>query len=149
MSNSNEPYLLDTNILVYAADSSSPFHHVAINLRDMGIKGDITICICPQILNEFFAIITNPKRVTNPCSQEEALAELEKYLNSDSILKIYPGSKIINKTIDLLKMYKVTRQEIFDLQLVATMLLNNIRRIYTYNVDDFVKFEEIEVLEPS
>jgi hypothetical protein len=41
-----------------------------------------------------------------------------------------------------------TKQEIFDLQLVATMLSNNVSRLYTYNKDDFIKFKEIEVLTP-
>ncbi len=141
--------LLDTNILVYAADKSSPFHKAAVNLRNRGMNGEIPLCISPQVLNEFFAIITAPKRVANPRSQEDARREMEKYLNSQSILKIYPGGEVIRKIIELLKRYKVTRQEIFDLQLVATMLLNNVSRIYTYNSDDFDKYEELEVLEPS
>lgn len=147
--NTSDTVLLDTNVLVYAADKSSPFHQAAANLRDIGMDGEIPLCICPQVLNEFFAIITAPKRVANPRSQDEARIEMEKYLNAESILKIYPGGEIIDKMIDLLKTYKVARQEIFDLQLVATMLLNNISRIYTFNTDDFYKFKEIEVLEPS
>ena len=58
------------------------------------------------------------------------------------------GSKILEGILDLLKKYKVTKQEIFDLQLVATMLSNNVTRLYTYNKDDFIKFKEIEVLSP-
>jgi len=61
--------LLDTNVLVYAADTTSPFHPAAKGLR-----------------------------------------------------------------------YKVRKQEIFDLQLVATMLSNNISRIYTYDQEHFSKF---------
>jgi len=37
---------------------------------------------------------------------------------------------------------------IFDLQLVATMLANGIRRIYTYNRGDFERSTEIDVLTP-
>ena len=48
----------------------------------------------------------------------------------------------------LLKKYEVTRQEVFDLNLVATMLSNNLKRIYTYNRDHFIKFTEVEVLTP-
>lgn len=35
----------------------------------------------------------------------------------------------------------------FDLQIAATMLGNDVHRIYTFNTSDF-PFEEIEVLEP-
>jgi predicted nucleic acid-binding protein len=145
----SEPALVDTNVLVYAADSSSPFHSAAKFLRDKGIIGETSLCVCPQVLNEFFALVTDPKRVGNPRSKEEALLEVEKYYRSSHIHKIFPGPKIISKTLDLLKRYDVTRQGIFDLHLVATMLINKINRLYTYNVDHFSRFEEIEVLSPK
>lgn len=145
----SEISLLDTNILVYAADETSAFYQTAKTLRDKGLKGEITLCICPQVLNEFFAIVTDPKRVANPRTQREAVAEVEKYLTSKNMLKIYPGPEIIGKTLDLLKNYEITKQEIFDLQLVATMLLNNVTRLYTYNPGDFSKFKEIKVLSPE
>ncbi len=83
--------LLDTNILVYAADETSPFHQDAKVLREKGINGEVSLCICPQVLSEYFAIITDPKRVNEPRTQKEAVFELEKYFSSKNILKIYPG----------------------------------------------------------
>lgn len=50
--------------------------------------------------------------------------------------------------MNLVKKYEVTKQDIFNLQLVATMLSNNVTRLFTYNQDDFMKFSEIEVLTP-
>lgn len=140
--------LLDTNILVYAADDTSPFHQAAVELREKGLKGETLLCICPQVLNEFFAIVTDSKRVSSPRTQKEALLEMEKYFYSKNILKIYPGPDIIERTLDLLKKYEITKQEIFDLQLVATMLSNNVIRLYTYNREDFSIYTEIEVLSP-
>lgn len=140
--------LLDTNILVYAADTSSLFHEDSLLLREKGLKGELSFCICPQTLTEFFAIVTDSKRVSKPRTQKEALEEIEKYLSSKTILKIYPGPEVIETMINLLKKYKVTKQKIFDLQLVATMLSNNVTQIYTYNKGDFSKFEEITVLSP-
>jgi len=140
--------LLDTNVLVYAADETSPFHQAAVSLREKGLKREVLLCICPQVLCEFLAIITDPRRVNSPRTQKEALVEIEKYFHSENILKIYPGPELIERMLSLLKQYKIARQDIFDLQLVATMLSNNIARIYTYNQADFVKFKEIEVLTP-
>ena len=57
--------LLDTNILVYAADKSSLFYEASLLLREKGLKGELSFCICPQTLIEFFAIITDSKRVTH------------------------------------------------------------------------------------
>ncbi len=140
--------LLDTNILVYAADETSPFHQDAKVLREKGINGEVSLCICPQVLSEYFAIITDPKRVNETRTQKEAVFEMEKYYSSKNILKIYPGSGVMEKTLDLLKRYNITKQTIFDLQLVATMLSNNVTNIYTLNQADFSKFIEIEVLTP-
>ena len=144
----SEISLLDTNVLVYASDETSPFHQASKNLRERGLKGEVLLCVSPQILAEFFAIITDPKRVNNPRSRQEALAEIEKYYHSKSILKIYSGPEIIERMLDLLKKYEIKRQEVFDLQLAATMLSNNVTQIYTYNQADFSKFKEIEVLTP-
>jgi predicted nucleic acid-binding protein len=144
----SEISLLDTNILVYAADRSSPNHEAALLIRDKGLKGEVPVCVCPQVLNELFAIITDPKRVNNPRTHKEALMEIEKYLLASNILKIYAGPGIIEKTTALLKHHKVTKQDIFDLQLVATMLLNNVTSLYTYNQEDFSKFKEIKILTP-
>lgn len=141
-------FLLDTNILVYAADQSSPFYKDSLLLRERGLKGELSLCICPQTLTEFFAIITDSKRVSKPRTQKEALGEVKKYLSSKNILMIYPGPEIIEIMIDLLKRHKITKQKIFDLQLVATMLSNGVNQIYTYNKKDFLKFKEIKVFNP-
>jgi hypothetical protein len=42
-------------------------------------------------LNEFFAIVTDPRRVGNPRTQKEALVEVEKYFRSQNIATIHPG----------------------------------------------------------
>jgi predicted nucleic acid-binding protein len=55
--------LLDSNVLVYAHQSVSIHHESARILRDKGMKKEISLCICPQVLMEFFAVITNPRRV--------------------------------------------------------------------------------------
>ena len=64
------------------------------------------------------------------------------------MLKIHSWEDTIDVTIDLLKKYGAKGAEIYDLQLVATMLSNNVARLYTYNLNDFAKFKEVEALTP-
>ena len=139
--------LVDTNVLVYASDKSSSFYKVASNIRNKGLNGEINICICPQILSEFFTVITSPNRVENPKSQKQARTELEKYLKAENIEKIYPGINFMDYLMDILRRYKISKQEIFDAQLIATMLLNGISKIYTFNKKHFSKFKEIKVID--
>ncbi len=43
----------------------------------------------------------------------------------------------------------VVGPDLYDLQLIATMLGNGVRRIYTYNAQDFTPFVELEVIIPG
>ena len=140
--------LLDSNVLIYADQELSPFHIQAKDLRDRGARGEIPVCVCPQVLLEFFAVVTNPKRVTHPLPPEEAMEEVRKYLQARNILKIYPGEDIVEKIAELSRRHSVSGPRIFDLKLVATMLSNGVRRLYTYNEEHFKDFEEIEVVVP-
>jgi uncharacterized protein len=145
----SELAMLDTNILVYASDETSAFHALAKQLRDRGVQGDVPLAVSPQILFEFFAVITSPRRVTQPRSPQEAREEMEKYLQTPTIRKISPGEDIITRVIALLQQYpQITRQDIFDCVLVATMQTHGIRHIYTYNRQHFTPFSDIEVLTP-
>jgi toxin-antitoxin system PIN domain toxin len=149
MSTSDNRALVDTNVLVYAADTSSSFHEPSQQLRDRGFRGEVPLVVTPQVLMEFFAVITSPRRVTAPRSPEEARTEVEKYIHADRLQKIYPDQATLEHTIELLQQHpQVTRQEIFDLFLVATMMANGIIRIYTYNHQHFTRFAGIEVLTP-
>lgn len=47
---------------------------------------------------------------------------------------------------DLLSRYPISRQDIFDLQLTATMLSNGVTRLFTFNQKDFSMYQEIQVL---
>jgi predicted nucleic acid-binding protein len=64
-------------------------------------------------------------------------------------MKIYPKSTVIEKTIELCQKHNTKSQEIFDVHIVATMLSNDITKIYTYDTSHFSRFEEIEVLTPQ
>jgi predicted nucleic acid-binding protein len=151
MSTLNDRALVDTNVnvLVYAADTSSSFHEPSRQLRDQGFRGEVPLVVTLQVLMEFFAVITSARRVTTPCSPEEARAEVEKYIRANRLQKIYPDQATLEQTLDLMRQHpEVTRQEIFDLFLVATMLANGVTRIYTYNQQHFTRFAGIEVLTP-
>jgi predicted nucleic acid-binding protein len=57
-------------------------------------------------------------------------------------------ARTVERWLDLLRHYPVIGGDVFDLQIVATMLANGVQRIYTFNTDDFEKFRELEVLTP-
>jgi predicted nucleic acid-binding protein len=50
--------------------------------------------------------------------------------------------------MELLQRHPVTGGSVFDLQIVATMHVNSVLRIYTFNTADFEVFSDIAVVTP-
>ncbi len=139
-------YLLDSNILVYAADRESPYHAQVKSFRDKAVQGAISACVSPTVLTEFYAIVTDPKRVRTPLPPQNALQEVEMYRRALKV--IYPSSVAMEKLKDLLSKYRTKGQDVFDLFIVATMLEHGVEAIYTINRKDFSRFDEIRVEGP-
>jgi predicted nucleic acid-binding protein len=55
---------------------------------------------------------------------------------------------VVIRWAELAEKHGVTGADVFNLQLVATMLENGVRRIYTFHRDDFERFGELEVVTP-
>ena len=83
--------LVDTNVLIESLFDGAPHHAAAAALLERAQTGDVELCVLPQVLAEFYAVVV---------------------------------------------------------VLAASMLGNGVRRIYTFNRSDFVRFSEVEVLEP-
>jgi len=140
--------LLDTNMLVYADQEEDEHHQAARALRDRGLRGEVALCVSPQVLYEYLAVVTSSRRVTQPRSPAAAMAEVEKYIRSRNIRKIFPGPGIHNRVRDLFRVHPISGPRIFDLYLIATMLDNGVTKIYTFNDRHFTPFSEIQVLTP-
>jgi hypothetical protein len=64
------------------------------------------------------------------------------------IPKLYPRESTLRLTLELAKRYQVRGLDIFDTRIVATMLENRVKTIYTVNEADFRRFEGIEIANP-
>jgi predicted nucleic acid-binding protein len=141
--------MLDTNILVDALYEDLPEYPAASHLLELADDAEAAFCVAPQVLAEFYAIITDPRRVSDAYTAEEARQEVEKIRNKRGIHILPVPVDVVDRWLELLRTHPVTRARIFDIQLVATMLGNEVRRIYTFNLRDFTPFLELEVLAPT
>jgi predicted nucleic acid-binding protein len=139
--------LLDTNILVHAAGAQSLRHAKSKELRDQAVTGEFEACIAAQVLTEFYAVVTDPRRFQPPLTPSQAQRELRAYLSS-SLKLIVPKETTVTRMLNLLGSRSVRSGKIFDVFLVATMLENGVRRIYTENIDDFKAIDGIEAVNP-
>lgn len=143
-------YALDTNILVYAHNASSPFHVSAkafvesvMNNRDE--FGQLSICIPAQVLLEFVNVITW-QRLDTPLPLPIALQVVQDYLDA-GVMILYQTPNHLTATLDLLRGVK-SRKKIFDVSLIATLKEHGISGLYTVNVKDFEEFVFLDVNNP-
>ncbi len=140
-------YLLDTNVLVYAGDRVSPFHDACRGFRDRAVRGEIFAVLTATVLNEFYAIVTDDRRVRCALSPEEALREIQGYRQTFRL--IHPTDVALEHLGTLIERHVIRKQDVFDAFLVATMLEHGVEAIYTANLKDFERFEEIHVEGPQ
>jgi predicted nucleic acid-binding protein len=141
-----EPGIVDANVLVYAMAADAPQHAASRALLNGARNLSTTLYVTSQILCEFYSIVTNARRVSQPRTPEDALSAISGLLVFLHVLPIPAGA--VEGWMDLLRRYPVTGGDVFDLQIVATMQANGIQRIYTFNTDDFKVFPELSVLIP-
>lgn len=138
-----DPGVVDTNVLVYALDADAPQHAAARALLEAGRDPANTLYVTPQILGEFYATVTNPRRVPKPRSAAEASAAIADLLTYVHVLPL--PANTVGLWLDLLRRHPVTGGDVFDLQIAATMQANGMQRIYTFNTADFAVFGELAV----
>jgi uncharacterized protein len=140
---------LDTNVLVYALFADAEHHRPARRLLDQAERDDADFCLTPQILTEFYAVVTNPRRVTQAKSPGEALDVIDAILSLPSITLLSVPIDIVTQWTRLLRQHPVTGADVFDVLLAATLRSHGITRIYTFNRADFERFDGLDVLTPT
>jgi len=140
--------LLDTNILVHAYNQASPHQKVASSIMERAMAGEIQACIAQQVLFEFFAVITNAKRVELPLPPDKAAKLCLDLWECDEIMKIAASELVPREVFNLIKSKRLSGSSIFDCILAVSAKVNKIDVIYTENVRDFNKYGFIKVQNP-
>lgn len=134
--------LIDSNVIIYAINKSSPKHKPAQKYLEE--KKD-RLAVAHQNIFESLRILTHPK-FTSPMSSANALRAVEAI--TDNLNLIYPNYDTYFVARSLIKKYGITSNRIFDTYLTATALSNGINVIVTDNEADFISLKEIKVHNP-
>ncbi|MBN2440289.1 MAG: type II toxin-antitoxin system VapC family toxin [Spirochaetales bacterium] len=135
---------LDTNVLVYLADENSPFFKKTNDLYE-SLSRKYEFWICRQVLREYAVIVSRPDFTTIQLSSKQIVEDLNSWENN-----LYVADETIevtNKLKDLIELYGIRGKRIHDTNIVATMIENRIKFLFTYNINDFKHFKEIEIIE--
>lgn len=135
--------LIDTNILVYAYDTSEGIKHLSSRelLKSVWKEGGGIVCL--QNLMEFFVVIT--KKVENPISIRDAKTIIEDMLRSKNWKIIDRDADTLLKAIDITFGYRI---HLWDALIAACMKENDVLEIVTENKNDFERIPEIKVTIP-
>jgi toxin-antitoxin system PIN domain toxin len=145
---STDRVAVDANILVYAVYRDTPQHAASRAWLERAVRGEVKICLTSQVLAEFFAIVTNPKRVSDPRTPDDAVTAIEAALAlpGTTLLPVLP--QVTSRWLEMLRHHPVRGGAVFDLQLIATLAANGVDRICTFNRADFERFPGLEIVTP-
>ncbi len=140
--------LADSNILSRLSQPQNPHYAIArravITIRRQGEE----ICLVPQNIIEFWAVATRP--ITSNglgLTIAETQYEVRKFKRLFTIHSDEP--EIFAEWENLVLKYNVSGKNVHDTRLVAAMLTHNITHLLTFNVKDFKRFSEINVIDPQ
>ncbi|HTU89509.1 MAG TPA: PIN domain-containing protein [Gemmataceae bacterium] len=140
--------LLDTNILVRAAQTGHPMHRISLDaMAELRRQGE-TLCVAPQNVYEFWVVCTRPAAQNGlGLSPAEAQAELSRLKSLFTLLDDTPA--IFPQWEQLVMQHQVRGKNAHDARLVAAMMVHGLSRILTFNVGDFQRYQTLTVLEPQ
>jgi hypothetical protein len=141
-------FVVDTNVLVYAADQAAPEHARCRQQVATWQRQALPWYVTWSIVYEFLRVSTHPRVFRRPWTAAEAWRFTESLLAS-------PGLGVLVETPRHAEIAAVTLAEIVglrgnllhDTRTAVLMREHGIRRIYTRD-QDFHRFPFLEVLDP-
>ena len=121
---------VDTNVLVYAAARSAPFHNRA---RDALVRlgADEPLAVSRQILREYIAVMTRSQTWGKPLTLAEATADAALFVRRFTVIEDGPAAW--DHLMELGRRYAFGGRQVHDANVVATMLAHGKRRLLTFN----------------
>jgi predicted nucleic acid-binding protein len=138
--------LADTNILLRRTQPDHPSHTLAVESVARLLAAAEPVYFALQNMSEFWNVATRPA-ANNGLGFSVALAlrELEEI---ERFLTVLPDSPAVyGEWKRLVVQHGVLGSKVHDAKLVATMNVHGIRRILTFNTEDFRRYD-IEAVHP-
>ena len=140
-------HTVDTNILVYATHTASPFHDKARALLEHLVAGpSLAYILWPAILG-YLRIVTHPSILGSPLSSDEAISNIEALIAPSHV-------RVAGESNDFWASFRTVAADVKprgnlvpDAHLVALMREYGVSTIWSHD-RDFRKFRGITVKDP-
>jgi len=137
----------DTNILVYALNSSAPEHSRASRFIAKHLVNREFV-LSEFVLFELYVLLRNPKVFMRPLIAHEAVEQIIE-LKSNPYWTIVKGTNDVSDFVwTVAALDAFPRRAIFDARLAFSLWQEGVTLFATRNVSDFTRFEVFEVFDP-
>jgi predicted nucleic acid-binding protein len=122
-----------------------PFHEDARQrLRDLDAAGH-ALWISRQVLREYAVVVSRKMNDKNVFDAEALTADLDRF--EPEFFMADEDRRVTSALKSLIKSHSVKGKPVHDANIVATMLVNGLKKVLTQNGKDFVRYAPlIEVL---
>jgi len=103
-------------------------------------SGNALFAICPQVLQEFVDVATDPRRFKMPLTMDQALERSRFWWESAEVVQCHPGGRAWEQASTWMEKFRLGRKRILDTYLAATYHERGIERLATANTMDFAVF---------
>jgi uncharacterized protein len=138
---------IDTNILVYAHRSDSPFHEAATNCVREAAEGRAPWALPWPCVHEFLSVVTHPRIYDPPSTIRQAAEQVEAWLDSPSVVPVSEGTLYWPTVSRLMTEGKVAGPVVHDARVAALCISHGVRELWTAD-RDFSRFPALRTTNP-
>lgn len=141
-------FVVDTNVLVYAADRDSEFHPVCRRLLESWRTQVAPWHLTWNVIYEFLRVTTHPSVFRTPWAAKEAWAFIAAVLASPGLSFLLPTDRHATIAMAVLEEIPSLRGNLMhDAQTAILMREHGIRQLYTRDTD-FHRFPFLTPIDP-
>jgi len=138
----------DTNLLVYAHRAESPFHAQAKELLSAAAEGAEPWALPWPCLHEFLGIVTNPRIFKTPTPLDAALAQVDAWLSSPTVVTLGEEREGYWEVLaHLARKGRIQGAKIHDARVAALALFHGVDELLTAD-RDFGRFPDLPARNP-
>jgi predicted nucleic acid-binding protein len=137
---------VDTNVLIYATNESSPWHGLANAALQKARQLGIELVISTQVLREYLATATRLNATGSGIPLMNIFENLQTFQREFTVVE---DTRSVAAVLEnLARSVAVAGKQVHDANIVAAMQVYGIRHLLTNNGDDFARFAQFIIVVP-
>jgi toxin-antitoxin system PIN domain toxin len=138
---------VDTNLLVYAHRRDSEWHLPASEAVKALAEGPASWAIPWPCVYEFYSIVTHPRIYDPPSAPAEALAQIQAWLGSPTLVLLAESAGYFATLFELLRSSRPAGPKVHDARIAALCLHTGVHELLSAD-RDFSRFPKLATRNP-